>query len=92
MKLQHQIQSYTGCFQSPLKIEFVKFPIEKANLKKLGNAGLFKKKILHHVTNKTLDDLYKQFYKEYGIWFTTQVKKIIYPAKIKGIEKIICSA
>lgn len=51
-----------------------------------------KKKNLHDVTNKTLNDLCKQFYKEYGVWFTTQVKKIIYPAKIKGIEKIICSA
>ena len=51
-----------------------------------------KKKILHHVTNKTLDDLYKQFYKEYGVWFTTHVKKIIYPAKINAIEKIVCSA
>ena len=44
VKLQHQIQSCNGCFQSPLKIEFVKCPIEKANLKKLGNAGLFKEK------------------------------------------------
>ena len=51
-----------------------------------------KKKILHHVTKKTLHHQYKQFYKEYGIWFTTQVKKIIYPAKIKGIGKIIRSA
>ena len=46
-----------------------------------------KKKILHHVTNKTLDDLYKQFYKEYGVWFTTQVKKIIYLAKRKRHRK-----
>ena len=44
MKLKQQIQSCNGCFQSPLKIQFVKFPIEKTNLKKLGNAGLFKKK------------------------------------------------
>ena len=51
-----------------------------------------KKKVLNHVTNKTLVHLYKQFHKEYGIWFTTQVKKIIDPAKIKGIEKIIRSA
>ena len=51
-----------------------------------------KKKVLHHVTNKTLDGLYKQFHKEHGIWFTTQINKIIYPAKTKGIEKIIRSA
>ena len=41
MKLQQQIKSCNGCFQGPLKIEFIQFPIKKASLKKLGNAGLF---------------------------------------------------
>ena len=69
MKLQHQIESCYVCFQSPLKTEFVKFPIEKANLRNPEMQAYWKKKILHHVANKMLGDLYKQFHR---VWHMVQ--------------------
>ena len=92
-KSQHQIQNCDGCLKSSLKIELGKFPIKSVNLKKKAQkAGLFKEKILHDVTNKTLDDLNKQFKNKYNTKFTTQVKKIIYPDKMLDKENIICAA
>ena len=80
-------------FQSSLKIELGKFPIKCANLKnKAQTVGLFKEKILHDVTNKTLDDLNKQFKKKYNTKFTTQVKKVIYPEKMLDKEIITRAA
>ena len=76
-----------------MKIELAKFPIKSANLKnKAQKAGLFKEKILHDVTNKTLDDLNKQFKNKYNTKFATQVKKIIYPEKTLDEENIIRAA
>ena len=92
-KSQHQIQNCDGCLKSSLKIELGKFPIKSVNLKKKAQkAGLFKEKILHDVTNKTLDDLNKQFKNKYNTKFTTQVKKIIYPDKMLDKENIIRAA
>ena len=58
---------------------------------KAQKAGLFKAKILHD-TNKTLDDLNKQFKNKYNTKFTTQVKKIIYPYKMLDKENIMRAA
>ena len=92
-KSQHQIQNCDGCLKSSLKIELGKFPIKSVNLKKKAQkAGLFKEKILHDVTNKTLDDLNKQFKNKYNTKFATQVKKIIYPEKTLDEENIIRAA
>ena len=87
-KSKHQIQNCDGCLKSSLKIELRRFPIKGAGLRnKAQKAGLFKEKILHYVTRKTLDDLNKQFKNKYNTKFTTQVKKIIYPDKM--FENII---
>ena len=92
-KSHHQIQTCDGCLKSPLEIELEKFPIKSANLKnKAQKAGLFKEKILHDVTNKTLDDLNNLFKNKYNTKFTTQVKKIIYPDKMLDKENIIRAA
>ena len=56
---------------------------------KAQKAGFFKEKILHDVTNKTLDDLNKQFKNKCNTKFTTQVKKLIYPDKTFDKENII---
>ena len=78
---------------SSLKIELSKFPIKGAGLRnKAQKAGLFKEKILHDVTRKTLDDLNKQFKNKYNTKFTTQVKKIIYPDKMLDKQNIIRAA
>ena len=70
-----------------------KFPIKGAGLRnKAQKASLFKEKILHDVTRKTLDDLNKQFKNKYNTKFTTQVKKIIYPDKMLDKQNIIRAA
>ena len=92
-KSQHQIQNCDGCLKSSLKIELGKFPIKSEGLRnKAQKSGLFKEKILHDVTRKTLGDLNKQFKNKYNIKFTTQVKKIIYPDKMLDKENIIRAA
>ena len=92
-KWQYQIQKSNGYLKSSLKTELGKFPIKCANLKnKAQKVGLFKEKILHDVTNKTLDDLNKQFKKKYNTKFTTQVKKVIYPEKMLDKEIITRAA
>ena len=92
-KSQHQIQNCDGSLKCSLKIELGKFPIKSANLKnKAQKAGLFKEKILHNITKKTLDDLNQQFKNKYNTKFTMQVKKIIYPDKMMDKENIIRAA
>ena len=92
-KSQHQIQNCDGCLKSSLKIKLGKFSIKGAGLKnKAQKSGLFKEKILREVTQKTLDDLDKQFKNKHNTKFTTQVKKIIYPDKMLDKENIIRAA
>ena len=44
--------------------------------KKAEKAGLFKEKNLHDITQKTLNNLNKQFKRDHGTSITTEVKKV----------------
>ena len=61
-----------GIYKSVL----AQFPIKSLCLqKKAEKTGLFKEKNLH-ITQKTLNKLNKQFKRDHGTSFTTEVKKI----------------
>ena len=60
--------------------------------KKAEKAGLFKEKNLCDITQKTLNNLNKQFKRDHGTSFTTEVKKA-FKEERKQINKgdIICA-
>ena len=88
LKSRHSLENCDGCLKKGIyKTVLAQFPIKKLCFrKKAEKAGLFKEKNLHDITQKTLNKLNKQFKRDHGTSFTTEVKKVFKEEK-KQINK-----
>ena len=95
LKSRHNLENCDGCLKKKIyKLVLAQFPIKRLCLRKKQRRQVcLKKKIFMTLHKKFINNLNKQFKRDRGTSFTTEVKKV-FQEKRKQINKgdIICAA